>query len=275
MSIDEFGQFRRSGDNEENKKPNLKIVFLIVAIFLLVILLFVKVLYKDNLYKDNFNQDEETPLQYEIIENETYYAKQDVLVTDSLPQITNRTIDQRQSLDNQVILHKYDTCNVIAFIDNSYYKVLMDNKEGYVKKDFLAKYTPLIKKQKERQEALAYFDRPWYTNKYTDGSIMEESGNGTYWGEADKKYQRHGFGTYQWCQRLTTTFDSIFIGQWDSGVMTGYGVMYYYKTGKHKNGIWRNNKLIRLFPRLEDKEVYNQLDSVRAIQMSMIAAGEE
>lgn len=268
MSVDEFGQFRRSGGNEENKKPNLKIVFLIVAIFLLVILLFIK-----NLYKDDFNQDKEEPLLYEIIDNETYYAKQDVLVADSLPQITNRTIDQSGLLDNQVVLHKYDTCNVIALIGEIYYKILMDNEVGYVRKDFLAKYTPLIEKQKEREEALIHFDHPWYTNKYMDGSIMEEGGGGTYWGEANKKYERHGFGSYDWRHGLTTTFDSIFIGQWDSGVMTGYGVMYYYKTGNHKNGIWKNNKLIRLFPALEDKEIYNQLDSVRAIQMAMIVAG--
>ena len=215
-----------------------------------------------------------------------YSEKYSETFIDSLPYyFSPKTTYTYRDIDDQTLsksITRGVECIVVAEIGD-FYKVLIDGSTFYVPSPSLLPLNDSIKtvlqKEIEKEKLLSHFKVSGSITTYTkksNGTKMIRHGNWgeMYWGEADKNNNRDGEGSYSWAGRSGSYSDSTYIGNWDKGLMSGYGLMYYPSkySKNHKHGIWKDNKLIEEYKPLSEKEVLKRMNESLNMKLQMIMA---
>lgn len=269
----------------------------LITVFIVIMMFLFISIYAENYSSNSDYSDTRKYTEYyteEQIGNEMYYCNKEGTYV-------YKSLDERESFPMSLNMMKGEECIVLSSIGD-YYKVQRDMKPiGYVMKKYLTfKYralndtliaanldevivTAIIARNSEAVKvniptydkkqldiAKKHFRYPsqFNTHKYTNGQVRHDMyiSKQDYWGHVNSKGERHGEGAYKWDR------DSIYIGNWENGAISGYGMMYYYKTGKEKNGIWEYNNLIKPYRPLTDKVKFYRVDSTQRVWTSMIFA---
>lgn len=238
-------------ENSDTEQGCFSFILLLLAV---VGFTFINILFYDNQYQDKkytIQQQKEEIKSFQDIPEQN--IGQTTYVALSKSNIYNNNKKRIGSL------RKNDTCIVVA-TKGKYFKIKKNEEYVYA---YASYFTPLtdelknsLEKEKREKELLANYERINTSRELINGQVYQAGKFDRYIGNADRQNKRHGTGSYWWQNKdyALKKADSVYIGEWDKGLMSGHGTMFclrivkkgnYYQTAVfYKKGVWKDNVLI-------------------------------